>query len=119
MPIKIEDGTDDIVEIRAIGKLTKEDFTAFVPEFEGRVRRLGKLRVLFDITSFDGWQPDGIWEEIKFDWKHNSDYRRLAVVGDEKWQHLLVTAFKPFTFAEVRYFSLPQSDQARQWLLRP
>lgn len=119
MPIKIEDGTEEIVEIRAIGKLTKEDFTAFVAEFEDRVHRLGKLRVLFDVTDFHGWRPDGIWEEIKFDWKHNSDYRRLAVIGDEKWHHLLAAAFKPFTFAEVRYFSPPQSDQARLWLLKP
>ena len=119
MPIKINDGIDDIVEIRATGKLTKEDFSSFVPKFEECVRRLGKLRVLFDVTDFHGWQSDGIWEEIKFDVKHNNDYRRLAVIGDEKWHHWLVAAFKPFTFAETQYFSAPQSDQARQWLLKP
>jgi hypothetical protein len=119
VPIRIEEGVDDVVSIRAAGKLTREDYDAFVPEFEEAVRRHGKLRVLFDITQFDGWQPDGISQEIKFDLKHNSDISRLAVIGDEKWHHLLVTALKPFAFAETRYFSPSESSQARPWLLRP
>ena len=119
MPIKIENESSGIVTIRAMGKLTKEDYAGFVLEFEDCVRKLGKLRVLFDITHFDGWQADGIWEEVKFDVKHNSDIRRLAVVGDEKWHHVLVAALKPVAFAETKYFSQPEADQARQWLLRP
>lgn len=119
MPIRIEEGIDDIVLIRATGKLTRENYDAFVPEFERALRSRGKLRILFDITGFDGWQPDGIWQEIKFDLKHNSDISRLAVIGDEKWHHLLVAALKPFAFAETRYFSPSQSSQARPWLLRP
>ena len=119
MPITIDAGIEDILVIRATETLTKEDYAAFVPAFENRVRALGKLRVLFDITAFDGWRPDGIWEEIKFDVKHNSDISRLAVVGDQKWHHRLVTALKPLAFAETRYFSSSDSDQARTWLLRP
>ncbi|MFP5228463.1 MAG: STAS/SEC14 domain-containing protein [Acidobacteriota bacterium] len=119
MPIRIEHGMENSVSIRATGKLTKEDYAVFVPAFESRVREHGKLRVLFDVTHFDGWQPDGIWNEVKFDWKHNTDISRLAVVGDEKWQHLLVAALRPFAFAETRYFSPAESEQARHWLLQP
>lgn len=119
MPIGIDTAVDDIVVIRATGKLTKEDYTAFVAEFERRVRTLGKLRVLFDITGFGGWEAGALWEEVKFDAKHNADYRRLAVVGDQKWQQVLVTLFKPLVFAETRYFPQSESEQARQWLLMP
>lgn len=116
MALQIQRDNNDIVIIRAIGKLVKEDYASFTAEFEQRVRLDGKLRVLFDITDFAGWEPDGIWEEVKFDAKHNTDIRRLAVVGETKWHHALVTALKPFAFAETRYYQRAEMDQARQWL---
>jgi hypothetical protein len=115
----MEKETDDVVAIRATGTLTKEDFSHFAPQFEQTLHQLGKLRVLFDMTGFDGWEPKGFWEETKFDIKHNSDIRRLAVIGDEKWHHALITLFKPFVAAEVRYFHRDEANQARHWLLEP
>jgi hypothetical protein len=119
MPIQIEKETNDIVQIRATGTLTKEDFSHFKPQFEQILHERGKLRVLFDMTGFEGWEPKGFWEETKFDIKHNSDIRRMAVVGDEKWHHALITVFKPFVAAEVRYFPRGESSEARRWLLEP
>jgi len=119
MPIQIEKETDDVVVIRATGKLTKEDFLHFKPQFEQTLLERGKLRVLFDMTAFEGWEPKGFWEETKFDIKHNGDIRRMAVIGDEKWHHTLITIFKPFVAARVRYFQRGEADQARHWLLEP
>lgn len=119
MPIQIEKETSKVVVIRATGTLTKEDFSHFTPEFEEAIGERGKLYVLFDMVGFDGWKPEGFWEEAKFDIKHNSDIRRLAVVGDEKWHHALVTIFKPFAAAEVRYFHRGEADEGRRWLLEP
>ena len=119
MPIQMERDGDGIVIIRAAGKLAKDDYSAFTAEFDRAVRRSGKLRVLFDITNFNGWEPDGIVEEVKFDVKHNSDISRLAVVGDSKWHHTLVAALKPFAFAETRYYQSSEGDQARLWLSEP
>ena len=119
MPIQIEKGNEDVVVIRATGKLTKEDFSQFAPQFEQSIHERGKLRVLFDMTGFEGWEPKGFWEETKFDIKHNSDIRRMAVLGDEKWHHTLITIFKPFVAAQVRYFQRSEANEARDWLLEP
>jgi hypothetical protein len=59
----------------------KEDYEHFVPEFERLVRQHGKLRVLFDMTGFHGWEASALWEDIKFDSKHFADIERLAMVG--------------------------------------
>jgi hypothetical protein len=48
----------------------KEDYEHFVPEFERLVRQHGKLRVLFDMTGFHGWEAGALGEDIRFDSKH-------------------------------------------------
>src|ERR1035437_9868328 len=74
MPIQfIEENSGKVVEVHVSGKVTKADFQHFVPEFERQVQQNGKLRLLFDITGFNGWEVDALWEEIKFDIKYFSD----------------------------------------------
>ena len=100
----------------ATGKLAKADYEHFVPEFERLVRQNGKLRVLFDMTGFHGWDAGALWEDIKFDMKHFADIERLALVGEAKWQHGMATFCKPFTKATIRYFDHADTVEARKWL---
>lgn len=116
MPIQIKQDSDDVIVIRALGKVVQGDYPLFTAQFERITRENGKLRVLFDMTEFDGWDPEGIWEEAKFDIQHNSDIRRLAVIGGKKWHHTLVMVLKPFAAAEVHYFHPGELDNARHWL---
>ncbi len=118
MPIQIKTENDEVVVIRATGKLMKEDYAHFNPQFDEITHEKGKLRVLFDITGFEGWEPTGIWEEAKFDLKRNTDIRRMAVIGDEKWHETLTAVFKPFAAGEVRYFHRGEINEARNWLLQ-
>jgi hypothetical protein len=76
----------------------------------------GKLCVLFDMTGFQGWEAGGLWEDVKFDFKHFSDIERLAMVGEKKWQQSLATICKPFTKATIRYFDHTEALAARTWL---
>lgn len=82
----------------------KAGYEHFVPEFERLVRQHGKLRVLFEMTGFHGWEIGALWEDIKFDIKHFADIERLATVGEKKWQRGMATFCKPFTKATIRYF---------------
>jgi hypothetical protein len=111
-----EENGGKIIVVRITGKLSKADYEYFVPEFERLVRVYGKLRVLFDMTGFHGWEMGALWEDIKFDIKHFSDLERLAVVGDKKWQHGMATFCKPFTKATVKYFDHGDLAAGRQWL---
>jgi SpoIIAA-like len=111
-----EENGGKILVVRIAGKLTKDDYKYFVPEFERLVLLHGKLRLLFDMTLFHGWEAAALWEDIKFDLKHFGDIERLAMVGDTKWQHGMATFCKPFTKATIRSFSLAQASEARNWL---
>jgi len=117
MPIQFnEENGGKVLVIHISGKLVKADYEHFVPEFERLVLLHGKLRVLFDMTDFHGWDARALWEDIKFDIKHFADIERLAMVGDKKWQHGMATFCKPFTKATIRYFDHTAAAEAQKWL---
>lgn len=105
-----------LLNVRVSGKLTKEDYQRFVPEFEKLVDRHGKIRVLFEMDDFHGWNAAALWEDIKLDFKHFNDIERIAMVGDKAWQEGMSFFCKPFTTAEIRYFGHHEIDRARHWI---
>lgn len=108
-----------VLVVHVSGKLVKADYEHFVPRFEQLVQQHGKLRVLFDMTDFHGWDAGALWEDIKFDVKHFRDMERIAMIGEKKWQKGMATFCKPFTKAKVRYFDHAEAAQARKWLDEP
>jgi hypothetical protein len=117
MPIQLdEESSGKILVVHVSGKLAKADYEQFVPEFERLLGQQGKLRVLFDMTGFHGWEAGALWEDIKFDIKHFADIERIAIVGDKKWEEGMATFFKPFTKATVRYFDHADATESRKWL---
>jgi hypothetical protein len=119
MPIQLKAAGGGILVVHLTGKLVKADYGPFVHEFERLFQQHGKLRLLFDMTGFRGLDAGALWEDLKFDIKHFSDIDRLAMVGEKKWQESMVTFFKPFTKATVRYFDHADADAASKWLSEP
>ena len=117
MPIQHdEQNGGKVLVVHVSGMLAKADYQHFVPEFERLVQQHGKLRVLFDMTGFHGWEARALWEDIKFDVKHFADIERLAMIGEKKWQQGMATFCKPFTKATIRYFDHAKVADARLWL---
>ena len=117
MPIQInEENGGKMLAIHVSGKLEKEDYEHLVPEFERFLRQHGKLRLLFDMSDFHGWEASAAWEDFKFGMKHFGDIEQLAMVGKERWQHGVAIFCKPFTKATIRYFDHTDSSEARKWL---
>ena len=117
MPIHInEPSGGKFLDIHVSGILARADYENFMPEFERLVRLHGKLRVLFNMTGFHGWEAAAIWEAIKFDAKHLADIERCAMVGDKQWQHVMVMICTRFTKATTRYFDHTDIAGARKWL---
>lgn len=95
-----EENGGKILVVHVSGKLAKADYEHFVPQFERLVRQHGRIRVLFDMTGFHGWEAGALWEDVKFDVKHFTDIEMLAMVGDKKWEHGMALFCKPFTGAK-------------------
>lgn len=117
MPVLLEKQEDTkILDVKVKGKLTKEDYEQFVPEAERLIDEHGKIRVLFEMEDFHGWEASALWKDIKFDVKHFSDIERLALVGEKRWQKGMSVFCHPFTTAKIKYFEPEQRRQAIEWL---
>jgi hypothetical protein len=111
-----EENGGKVLAVHVSGKLEKADYERFVPEFERLIRQHGKLRVLFEMSAFHGWQSGALWEDTKFAINHFGDIERLAMVGESRWQRGMAIFCKPFTKASVRYFDHAEAAEARKWL---
>jgi hypothetical protein len=117
MTVKIqEQDGGKVLEIQASEKLSKADYEHFVPLVEQLIAKHGKVRILFEMHNFHGWEAGALWADIKFDLKHFRDIERLALVGESKWEAGMATFCKPFTTAKIRYFDTKDHAQARAWL---
>jgi len=120
MPIKLHlEPGHKVVDIYVSGTLVKADFERFLPKVERLISENGKLHARFDVTDLRGWDAGALWEEIKFDINHLSDFERVAVIGDKKWEHAMTCLCRPFVRATLRYFDENQGEEALQWLNSP
>ena len=114
---EIDDGK--VLEVQVSGKLVHSDYEHFGPEFERLQKKHGKIRLLFEMVDFHGWQAKALWDDIKFDLKHFADLERVAMVGDRTWEKWMAGFCRPFTTAKIRYFERDQIGVARAWLAEP
>jgi hypothetical protein len=75
-----------------------------------------KIRWYYELQNEEGWNPGALLEDLKVDIQHASDYEKIAVVGDKKWQEMITKAFRPFTKAEVQFFDLVEKEKAKAWI---
>ena len=60
----------NVVELTVTGKLRRADYDELIPLLEAQIERHGKIRVLFQMIDFHGWDLAGFWADLKFDIKH-------------------------------------------------
>ena len=105
-----------LLEVKASGKLSKEDYEHFEPGVSGLVQSAGKIKILFVMHDFHGWGLGAVWEDIKFATKHCRDIEKIAMVGEHAWEKWMATICKPFTMSKIKYFDAGEEEEAREWL---
>ena len=113
---QLETGSPKIIGFKLSGKLHDEDYKTLVPAVETSLAAEGKVGLFVQMEDFHGWDLHAAWDDIKFGVKHYSDFERIAMVGDRKWEEWMTKLCKPFTKATVKYFDVPEVDAAWEWL---
>jgi hypothetical protein len=111
-----EENGGKILVVHASGKLIKSDYDQFMPDLERIIGEHGKVRLLFDMTDFHGWDAGAAWEDFKLGVEHFADIERIAMVGEKKWQEGMAIIFKPFMRGSIRYFEHTDMAEARKWI---
>ncbi len=108
------------IAIRATGKLTHEDYQAFLPKLEEQIKQSGKVSILIELDNFKGWELKAAKDDVEFVFKHAEDIERVAIVGDKAWERWMAAMVKPFIlFADVKYFNREDLQAAWDWLREP
>jgi hypothetical protein len=99
------------------GRVSYREFLPVWQRSADAIGRLGKIKVLIVLDSFQGWEPSEGWGDTSFQEKYDRFIERIAIVGDSQWKDL-VLAFvgKPFRTLPIQYFLPTQLVEARAWL---
>jgi hypothetical protein len=116
VPISELDG-GKAIEVVVTEKLHKEDYATFVPPIEKSIGDNGKVRLLFEMLDFHGWDTAAVWEDIKFDARNFTNFERIAMAGDKPREKWMAGFCKPFTTGKIKYFDRAEKEEAKRWLL--
>ena len=104
------------VGIKAIGKLTHEDYEFMTPVLEDALKEVKapKIKVIFDGTEFEGWNAHAAWDDFKLGMKHNKEFSKIAFVGNKPWEKVAAKVGGWFVKGEIKYFE--DYDAAVDWV---
>lgn len=109
--------TEDTVGIRIGEKIEGEDYDQILPEVEKKIEENDQINMMVDVENPEGVTASAVWKDLKFDARHFNNFKKVAVVGDEKWLEWMSNIAEPFTSAEVKNFKGDQKATALRWLL--
>jgi hypothetical protein len=66
------------------------------------------------MTELDGWEPRAAWDDFRLGLRHGSEFTRVAIVGNKRWQELSARVGNWILSGDVRYFEA--IDAAVAWL---
>ncbi|MCP4009844.1 MAG: STAS/SEC14 domain-containing protein [Proteobacteria bacterium] len=104
------------LSLKAIGKLTHEDYETIVPMLDSALEGIKDPRInaLIDGTELEGWELRAAWDDFKLGLKHGSQFEKIAIVGNRKWQEYSAKMGSWFISGEVKYFETKPG--ALDWL---
>ena len=112
----LDESSGHTVGIRVDGKLTKDDYSVLIPYFENLIHECGPLNLLCDMTQFSGVEFSAFLEDFKFSIQHLRDFKRMAIIGDQRWVDVYTKIFNPLVKTEIKCFPSDQTEEAWKWV---
>ena len=115
--IRVKELGESTLQVSLLGKLETIAYDGVTDTIGDFVARCGRIKLLLDLSAFDGWQGLGA---LGGHFSLLRDYYQapthVAVVGDAAWQRLAERVVSRFIDAEAQYFEADQREAAVQWL---
>jgi hypothetical protein len=119
MPASMRHESDNLYRVHISGVLSKTELENAQAVAAQEIKRLGKIKLLFILEQFQGWERGADWGDLAFHEAHDKDIERIAIVGDEKWRdQALAFAGAGIRKAAVRFFRPAEDALARAWILQ-
>lgn len=104
----------ELVSLKVVGRLTDADYLETLPKLIAVAEREGMLRLVADLSEFEGVEWHLAYEQSAFGKPHWGKLRRVALVGTKNWTVLAarIAADLP---ADVRIFDAAKYAAALDW----
>jgi hypothetical protein len=114
---RLPENSSATLGFRVSGKLHDADFQqTFLPAVAAAAER-GDVGILIQFADdFAGWDLHALWDEVSYHTRYARNIKRMALVGDARWQEWLARLSRPLPSLEVRYFPAVESAAAWGWL---
>lgn len=117
MPAAVHPEGDNVYRLDVSGTLRKSELEKIQAAAAEEIGRVGKMRLLFVLDRFQGWERRVDWGDMRFYETFGHNIERIAIVGDEKWRdHAQMFVLADLRKSPVRYFLPGEIEQARAWL---
>jgi len=101
---------ENVIGIEASEIITESDIEGIVPHFDALIKKYGKINWLIIIKTSRYATLRAMYEDMMWLIKNLKHFDRMAIVGDKKWEELLIKA-DDLIFGE-RYFDVSQMSEA-------
>jgi len=119
MSMSVQQEQSNVYRLDVCGVLEKQDFQRCQEVLIKEMWRVGTIRLLFVLDSFQGWDPKDDWRDMSFYTKYGSSVDRIAIVGEERWRsETLMFAGADLRRAPVQFFPAASLAEARDWLTK-
>ncbi len=109
-------GDTFFLALKAQGTLNHADYEVITPMIESALEGVQspKLNVFIDATELEGWEARALWDDFKIGVKHGTEFEKVAIYGNKKWQERLSKIGSWFIHGQVQFFE--DDKQALTWL---
>jgi SpoIIAA-like len=117
----LDDMPDGTIGFRAVGKLTREDYTdEMIPRLRTALAT-GDMRVVCALgPDFHGLEPSAMLEDVKSGWElavgQRASWKRMALVTDLDWIRNAVHVLGWLAPGELRLFGYGDLQAAKAWV---
>ncbi|MDN3653354.1 STAS/SEC14 domain-containing protein [Thalassotalea ponticola] len=104
------------VSLTAQGKLTHDDYLVITPMIDNALAAVEQpqVKMLIDATQLEGWELQAAWDDFKLGLKHGSEFEKIAIIGNKRWQQWAAKIGSWFISGDVAYFE--DEESALAWL---
>lgn len=118
MLVKLNDLPSGIEGVKAVGKITKEDYDNVLEPILDDARREGRrIRFLYQLgAEFDGFTPGAAWEDARIGFRSLRLFDGCAIVSDTGWIREVARLAGFLLPCPVRVFENQARANAIEWL---
>jgi SpoIIAA-like len=107
-----------VAAFTASGAVTKADYeNVLIPRIEEVYKQHGHIHFLFELkTDVGNFTVNAWWKDLLIGLKHFSNWKRMAIVSDQKFVNEISSALSFVLPGKTKGFSLENIADARIWV---